>query len=552
METCSISSIEEFKQFLNHRKPQRACCVYDRGFDKTAAVEHAAKYLETRCGRARIVCPNDAIADLIRKRMGECAEIVTARSFAMDIITDERVQTAIGRHARLIDANEMDVLMEDLKVTGLKHRRLREMLKFFFKSLSDGTAREIGWLVTGEEQRQFAVLEENLEARGALLPYEVACKALEGIEAVPDAAQATPSVIVDFGALSTLSQQLVLATCEDSFIAFGSESGAPFADEPYPHYEGLRELAARDDVIRVDLELGNVLPGETRVVAPSPIDEFACASERVAELVNAGADPSDILVATPVSTWSRQIARALEQRGIACRIDGGSEKAKGDPRQDGSYADIEAATLAKLRADRTDMTALRTWLGLGDWLLRSDAFLELLAWARDHDMSAADAIAYLYENPVEASETRLFHKFVARLDALEDALAAGNADTVDGDAVIEPSAADHAVTVAPFDRCPGRIAEHVFVTGLVNGFLPHLDAVDDDHTIEQKLRACARDRELFCDLKAIARTTLTLSRFEHDAAANAERLPMEVARIYQSGGTRMVRVNASLFLEDQK
>ena len=45
---------------------------------------------------------------------------------------------------------------------------------------------------------------------------------------------------------------------------------------------------------------------------------------------------------------------------------------------------------------RTDFTSLRfSWLGFGDWLLRSDAFLELMAYARDHETTVPEAVAQL-------------------------------------------------------------------------------------------------------------------------------------------------------------
>ena len=95
--------------------------------------------------------------------------MVSVRELALSILGDARVGDAVGRDARVLDENELAVLMEDVKVSGLKPGRLREMLKFFYKSISDCADDDERWLITAEEQTVHAILTENLEARRALL-----------------------------------------------------------------------------------------------------------------------------------------------------------------------------------------------------------------------------------------------------------------------------------------------------------------------------------------------------------------------------------------------
>ena len=57
------------------------------------------------------------------------ADALSVREAALALI--DGAGEAFPRGARLLDGNETDVLMEDLKVSGLKPRRLREMTKFF-------------------------------------------------------------------------------------------------------------------------------------------------------------------------------------------------------------------------------------------------------------------------------------------------------------------------------------------------------------------------------------------------------------------------------------
>ena len=51
-----------------------------------------------------------------------------------------------------------------------------------------------------------------------------------------------------------------------------------------------------------------------------------------------------------------------------------------------------------------------------------------------------------------------------------------------------------AVHVVSYARCHGRHVRTVFVTGLVNGFLPANDAVDDKFTIDHRRVALERAR----------------------------------------------------------
>ena len=62
--------------------------------------------------------------------------MVSVRELALSILGDARVGDAVGRDARVLDENELAVLMEDVKVSGLKPGRLREMLEFLYKSVA--------------------------------------------------------------------------------------------------------------------------------------------------------------------------------------------------------------------------------------------------------------------------------------------------------------------------------------------------------------------------------------------------------------------------------
>ena len=86
----------------------------------------------------------------------------------------------MGRRARVLDENELAVLMEDVKVSGLKPGRLREMLVLSTRASATAPDDDERWLITAEEQTVHAILNEEPEARRALLPCEVSSLAYRG------------------------------------------------------------------------------------------------------------------------------------------------------------------------------------------------------------------------------------------------------------------------------------------------------------------------------------------------------------------------------------
>ena len=98
------------------------------------------------------------------------ADVLSVREAALALI--DGAGEAFPRGARLLDGNETDVLMEDLKVSGLKPRRLREMTKFFSKGrpiLIEGRLRQDSWedKQTGQKRTKLLVVLERFEFVGS-------------------------------------------------------------------------------------------------------------------------------------------------------------------------------------------------------------------------------------------------------------------------------------------------------------------------------------------------------------------------------------------------
>lgn len=580
--------------FQEHRSCATVVALVPDALDGAPALAAWAR-AEADAGRPVLLLGADGVRAEGLRRAARAAglepgAVASVREAALAVIAG--AGPGFFRDARVLDANERDVLMEDMKVSGLKPGRLREMTKFFAKGIADGVSGDGDWLISAEEQRQFAILTENLDARRALLPEEVCAVALDAL-ATPDGAAAARTLVGEDGALAAEGFHTLSATAQAfveglgaaHLVALGSDRYAVNSEEDYPNLAGCAALGARADAVAA-VEPPAPAPADHRAAA-HPAAEFDAVAALVAEAVAAGTAPGAVTVACPHPLWADAVARRLERAGIPARIDAGPAKAKGDPRAPERCGRLRTRALAKLVRDPDDFTAWRSWLGLGDWLLRSDAFLELMAWAREHGVTAAEAFRTLRATPDGERGCQLFAKFDETADALGrllDALAGASgagavaaleeagcivdepvrgalaarerfdgaafaALVLDGDAPDAAAPAD-AVTVAPYRRAVGHHGDLTVVCGMVGGFLPALDATSDRETVEHRRRAYDRDRLLFEALKATAAQRVALTSFADDRIENADALGLDVARIYMEDGQRLAAVRPSPYLTD--
>lgn len=68
---------------------------------------------------------------------GGAIEVTCTRDGALGLLASEEGRAFSGRAGRLVTPVELGFIMEDMKVSGLKQRRLREMLKFFYRNWTE-------------------------------------------------------------------------------------------------------------------------------------------------------------------------------------------------------------------------------------------------------------------------------------------------------------------------------------------------------------------------------------------------------------------------------
>lgn len=578
-------SVEELDGLLAAEGGARMGVCAPSNVDVDAAIVRKAAALAQAHGRAMVVCATRvheaALSAAIEGAPGaEGVEVVFVQDLALRQLEDERVQAAVLRESRVLDANEMDILTEDVKVCGMKLKRISEMLKFFYHSLADCTAETDGWLVTQEEATVFAILEENLEARRACVPAEVSAKAYLGLKRAGVEPQRCPIVVDNFAALSKSSQRLVEFLSDDAFVAFGNGAFKVLDDEPYPNPAGMTELLEAEDVQAIYLEASAPIKLPVKTLS-TPIEEFEYIAEYVGHVIGNGDAAESIVVAAPNATWAKQIAKTLRAQGIACALDLTPKKTPGDPREATRCGEIRLHAFAKLLENPRDLTALRTFIGAGDWLVGSDGFLELLAYARENELSITNAISEMRRPENSEAVTVSFKKFLKPLSLLEEAQSVWQTKTVgEIEAYMEsvgmplgshaaalgdkggcpdvaafaatfrpkPACLLEGVTVTTFTRAISHPCKTLVIPGMVDGFMPKRDAVDDAYDLDHRQRALARESRLLKAVEAMARDCIAYTNFDHDLIENTAALHMFTTRYYVRDGRKMARVSPSVLL----
>lgn len=238
--------------------PSVECIIGGPACGKTTALlERARACAESGEGSVVYVCASKLAAERARRAISlwRCGgiEVKTGLELACEVLSDERY-AARGLRNRLIGRAEERVLMEDVKVCGIKRRRLRELVAFLECGWSNLADEDPAWLKTNEEELVAGLVRGNLEFTGGVLPCEASARALRAVQddAALRASHARDHVFVDdYERLGRATQFLVNELAVASIaIAAGDVSPVTGAvssaagDEPYPWAEGVRELLA--------------------------------------------------------------------------------------------------------------------------------------------------------------------------------------------------------------------------------------------------------------------------------------------------------------------
>ena len=366
---------------------------------------------------------------------GAAIEVTCAREVALGLLASEEGRAFSGRAGRLVTPLELGFIMEDMKTSGLKQRRLREMLKFFYRNwteLAGGAEDDDRWLIPGEEADTHALLKDVLRFTGGILEPEAAAMAVRFLLARPDAladVQRSYVLVDDYQMHSRASQHLANLLARDSITVATDPTAVIEVFDSYPYGEGIGEFTqANEDCERVVLNESHACAAAARAAnhlrtsldagaAPSdtetegasftaleaadPAAEMAAVADAVQVALEAGTNPSSIYILAFHPAWERRIARALEARDIAAALPIRGRVAAGDYRDLDRCAPARLLTALALVADPTDALTWRAWCGFGDYLANSPAFADMRAGG---ETQGKGLVAMLEEVAVAAPE----------------------------------------------------------------------------------------------------------------------------------------------------
>ena len=347
------------------------------------AVETLAKR-----GAVRVEGADGQVAGPARVAGAGEVRVLTCRELACAVLADPDSAAATGMtfssgRARLLSAYETDFLMEDVKTLGARPKRLREMLKFFYRGWTELADEDPEWLFTVEEIDTFEFLTCELQYLGAMMEPQVsnlATKALRMEGRVRERFARKHVFVYGYQSLSRASQLLCQLVAGEELVAGAGPDMGVDVFESYAYPAGVEDFARLNPAAEVMEVSAQGAAGDKVRDAHSwktPADEVEGTADAIAAAVEAGANAEDIAVVTFHPWWTQQMARALQARGLQANAWLGAPKLHGDIRELDGCLGLRTVTLLRLLADEHDGMAWRSWFGFGDYLARSNQFAEM-------------------------------------------------------------------------------------------------------------------------------------------------------------------------------
>ena len=312
-----------------------------------------------------------------------------------------------------------------MKVSGLRPKRLREMLKFFYRSWTELADDDEDWLLAGEESNIHELVKANLAFTRSILEPELGNLAVNYLRSHAGArdAHAFAHVFVDdYQRISKASQLLAGLVARESLTIAGDRVACVEVYDSYPYAAGLDEFmdahAGAADVeltecrtcaagaqaaakLLADPAVESVAfrpadsaaAGATEVLDfPEPENEFVGVAKRVADAVAEGASPADVVVAVPNGIWARNITKALLAAKVPAHILTDRQPVRGDIRDNARCVPAHVLTALDLVANPENALAWRCWCGYNDWLANSSAIANLRTYADEHNEGLVAAL----------------------------------------------------------------------------------------------------------------------------------------------------------------
>lgn len=537
------------------------------------------------------------------------AYILSCAEVAQAVLAASEAQAVFGRGPRVLEPYEETVLLEDLKVSQMKNRRLRKVLAYLragWSNLSDDT-----WEQTAEEDLVIERMRANLRFTGGVLACEASNLALHALrehDALRQRVSWDYVFVDDFELLSRASQHLVrMVAAYGLTVATAERPGLP-GDEEYPCFEGAAELLAafpgaqvarltesgqapevrhRVQGLLADSALAPLIRHDAMGQAtPSaePLDADTCegvaepalrmAPSLEAELqalaveANAALERGEsVLIVGTNRLWRRNVAANLQRVGLPVLQLRGDKLHLKDFRDEKQCERARADVLYRLRVNAADDVAWRTLLALGDSVARSAAVdylrqavgagaagapvrlreaLELL----DTGNVAADSLTAPLLDDLLAAYRQVKDAFEFEEHAKPGDCVLPREQAVSGEADSQqndaPSSSKLNILVASPDQAAGLRFDVVVFGGFVNGLIPCRAYCDPVGMAEQsRRREHARDVRTVYGVASCARKRLLFTGFATCSLQAAETMDVHIESIKLRKGLRTVTTQPS-------
>lgn len=395
----------------------------------------------------------------------EQVKVTTIQDLCVSILSSPEAIEITGRIPRILTNAEDKFLLEDMKVLGIKSKRLREMLKFFYREWTELGDDKEDFLIDLEEISVHDTIKKHLIVRRAMLMSELSNTTVHFLRENQGAVNRLqrPFVLVDdYQNLNKASQIVVQILASENLVVTGNENELVSVLEPYPYPEGFTNFTeVFSDAIELKLDrtlrcpqriasIGNALalhPSMTpdRLVAfddetpegtvtvvkwPLPDDEFAGIAGYLKKRFNDEEDflrPEDVFIAIPNKVWGRTIVKQLNKRHIKSTAILADQSLSGNPRELDKSRGMRAYTALNLLADSNDAVAWRSWCGFGDYLTNSGAWTRLVEWATENNVDVVEAL-----DAISQSSTPVFleaDKLVAAYKSGKEMIARNSSKT---------------------------------------------------------------------------------------------------------------------------
>ncbi len=413
-----------------------SCCIGPANSGRTRRLVEVARERANAGARVLFVCATPAAARRAREAFSGMPAVIVATfpQVALKVLSTCEARGAFGRAPRILAPHEQDILMEDLKVSQMKNRRLRAVTGYLFAGWSN--LADDAWEQTYEEDLVIDRLHANLRFSGGVLACETSNLALKVLRAFPDVRRRCSwdcVVVDDFDLASRASQHLARALTRQTLaVSAAPYAAAPTEQEPYPCFTGVEELIAACPTCRVerlssaqprairdamrrlhaedvrvgaggegDLGCGGQAAGAARAAEgevfadrcpAAGAEEAACAEAAAqpfairmetspeAELVvvaqtcaDALSRGEDVAIFGTDRIWRRNVVTNLRRVGLPATAAPSARIKARDLNDARTCARLERDALGRLRADRDDGVAWRTLIALGDHVARSAA-----------------------------------------------------------------------------------------------------------------------------------------------------------------------------------